>query len=83
METVLWRRSLEGMLLLLPLDRARPIEMTGSAAALWESLATPVSMAEAAGMLGDAHGTSADAILADVQPLLEEMSRLGVVMEVP
>ncbi|MGH9178401.1 MAG: PqqD family protein [Acidimicrobiales bacterium] len=77
---VLWRRTATAVVL-LPLEHGEVFELAGTGAALWDVLAEPVTLGEAADALSTAFGTSPEQVAADIEPVLVELARRGVVTE--
>ncbi len=79
---VLWRRIADGVLLLPP-DAAEPMIVTGSAAAMWEMLASPLHGDEVARRLAEIFHTTTDQAQADTAPFLAELASAGIVTRMP
>lgn len=79
-EAVLWRRTATAVVL-LPLEDGEVIELAGTGAALWDLLAEPVTVGEAAAVLSSAFRTSPEQVAADIGPVLVELAGRGVVTE--
>lgn len=79
-EAVLWRRTATAVVL-LPLEDGDVFELAGTGAALWDLLAEPVTVGEAAVALSTAFRTSPEQVAADIEPVLVELARRGVVTE--
>lgn len=79
-EAVLWRRTVTAVVL-LPLEDGEVFELAGTGAALWDLLAEPVTMGEAAVVLSRAFRTSPEQVAADIGPVLVELAGRGVVTE--
>lgn len=79
-EQVLWRRVADGVLLLLP-DDDKPVHLMGSAGLLWELLASPLSVEEAAESMASAFGITTDLAEGDIRPFLGELAARCVVRQ--
>lgn len=79
----LWR-SANGTLVLLPhgADDRSPLVVSGSAALVWELLATPITLPELADRLSQLYGTSAQVIARDLAPLLNQLNAATAVQRV-
>ena len=77
-ERVLWRRSGDAVVL-LPADGSQVFTLEGSGVDLWQLLAEPIALDEAARALADVYGTTSDEVAADIAPVLEELSRREVI----
>lgn len=73
---VLWRRTLRG-LIVRPLAGTTTL-VSGSANLVWDALSQPRTAEELSSLLAEVTGESAQVIAADLQPLLETLSELGV-----
>ena len=69
-----------GIVLLAPRD-AEPRALAGSADAVWESLAEPVSRDDLVADLAVAFGADPAIVAADVAPLLDALLASGAVVE--
>jgi hypothetical protein len=78
---VLWRRTLHGVVL-RPLD-GEVIMLDGSGWLVWDALASPVTLEELSEHLASRTPGDAKAIAKDLQPVLDEMTRVGAVVRVP
>jgi hypothetical protein len=76
----LWRSGPFGRVILAPGD-AEPVACTGTAAAVWDALAEPLTLAELAAALATAFGTDADTVTADIGPLLATWRASGAVID--
>lgn len=76
----LWRSGPFGRVILAPGD-AEPVACTGTAAAVWDALAEPLTLEELATVLAAAFGTDMDTVTADVGPLLAIWRASGAVIE--
>lgn len=76
-DKVLWRRTMRGVALLPP-GSEPPLTLTGSGAQLWEVVAEPRTLTETADILAERHGADPAVVAADVAPVLDELTRCGV-----
>jgi hypothetical protein len=74
---VLWRRTLDGVVVLMADDASEPVALRGPAAEIWELLAVPTSLADLTMALADEYGVAADQIRADVRGAVDDLSGLG------
>ena len=77
-EDVLWRRSLDAVIL-LPVDIDEPLTLPGTGASVWDLLAEPATVAELVAILADAYGADSTVVEHDVRALLAELEVLGAV----
>ena len=75
---VLWRRTLRGVVL-RPVGRDT-VMLDGSGWLVWEALASPATVEELSEQLAARTGDEQKVIAADVQPVLDELARLGAVV---
>ncbi len=75
---VLWRRSLDAVVLLAP-GHAEPVTLAGSGPALWELLVEPGTVAQLATVLARDHDADPDTIEADIVPVIERLADLGAI----
>lgn len=80
-DEVLWRRA-SGAVVLLALHGAEPFELAGTGLALWDVLARPTTIDEASAVLATGFGASVDQVAGDIRPILAELVRRRVVIEV-
>lgn len=76
----LWRSGPFGRVILAPGD-IEPVACTGTAAAVWDALAEPVTLEELAATLAAAFGTDVDTVTADIGPLLATWRASGAVID--
>lgn len=76
----LWRSGPFGCLLLAPGDD-EPRACSGTAAAVWDGLATPVTVEDLAADLAAAFDAEVATVTADIEPLLEAWRASGAVIE--
>jgi hypothetical protein len=81
-EHVLWRESLDAVLL-LPVGTAPPITLVGTGPEVWELLAAPASAPELARELATRHDADPATVEADLAPVLDRLVALGVIEPVP
>jgi len=75
---VLWRRSLDAVVL-LPAGADEPVTLPGTGAAVWDLLAEPVTLPDLVGTLTQVYGGDAATIERDVTGLLARLDALGAV----
>jgi hypothetical protein len=79
-EEVLWRRTGDAVVLLAADGDGRDVfTLEGSGVDLWQLLAEPVQLDEAASTLAGIYGASRDQVARDIAPVLAELSRRGVI----
>jgi hypothetical protein len=78
---VLWREGEFGVIVLAGTAEPRTLEGTGRA--LWHALAAPVAAEDLAEELAREFGVDRDRIVADIAPVLAELTRVGVIVEEP
>ncbi len=78
---VLWREGAFGVVVLA--DAAEPRTLEGTGRALWHALAAPVTANDLATGLAREFGVDRDRIVADIAPVLAELTRIGVIVEEP
>jgi hypothetical protein len=81
-EDVLWRRSLDAVIL-LPAGATEPVTLAGSGPAVWELLTAPVSVSELARELAARYAADPATVEADVVALLDRLRTLGVIESAP
>ena len=77
-EDVLWRRSLDAVIL-LPADAEDPVTLPGTGASVWDLLEEPASVAELVTVLAEAYDEDPAVVDHDVRALLAELESLGAV----
>jgi hypothetical protein len=78
-EDVLWRRSLDAVIL-LPVGADDPVTLPGTGASVWDLLEEPASLAELVTTLAEAYDhADPSAVEHDVSALLAELETLGAV----
>jgi len=78
-DDVLWRRSLDAVIL-MPVGAEEPVTLPGTGAAVWDLLEEPATLAELVAILADAYDDADPAAVDhDVRALLAELERLGAV----
>ena len=75
---VLWRRSLDTVLL-LPAATEDVVTLAGTGPAVWELLAEWRTLDDLAGILAGAFESTPEVVMADLVPLLAEFEVQGVV----
>ena len=76
---VLWRRSLDAVLVVPP-GASEPVSVSGSSLDVWELLETPTSVGELGSRLSRRHGVASDVIERDLEPLIDKLVSLGIVV---
>ena len=71
-----WRATPVG-LVLLPAGRADPVTVAGSAVAVWELLAEPITRTDLAERLADRYGVEPATVQADLGSLLRPTARVA------
>ena len=80
-EDVLWRRSLDAVIL-LPSGLDDPVTLPGTGASVWDVLAEPATVAELVATLAEAYdGADPSVVEHDVRALLAELEALGAVAQ--
>lgn len=81
-EAVLWRRVVDGVLLLPP-GSDELMLLTGSGGEIWHALERPLSASELAGVLADRYDVTEQQLLSQVLPsTLDELERRRAVRRV-
>ena len=75
---VLWRRSLDSVVL-LPVGATEPVALAGTGPAVWELLAAPRSVSELAQDLAARYATDPSTVESDLAMLLADLGALGVI----
>ena len=75
----MWRRSF-GRVLLRPPAGGDLVVLGAGGPALWDVLARPCSLEEAAGALGARHDVGAETVAADISPVLQRLVELALVI---
>jgi hypothetical protein len=73
-----WRRSLDGVVLLVP-HADEPIVLRGGGPAVWDHLASPVTLDDLVRVLALAHDSEVAKVEADVRELLDRLEAAGAV----
>ena len=76
-EPVLWRRTLDGVVLLEARAEAEPVVLRGPAAAIWELLAQPMDDADLVATLATSYGVDRARVAPDVAVALATLADLG------
>jgi Coenzyme PQQ synthesis protein D (PqqD) len=79
---VLWRRSLDGVLL-LPSGAEEPLTLAGTGPEMWELLAEPISMPDLTRELATRYETDAATVEADLAPVLDHLVAIQAIERVP
>jgi hypothetical protein len=75
---VLWRRLANAVVVLGP-HADKPTAISGPAAEIWDLLALPTTLDDAAAHLAAAHAAPAADVRRDIEPVLERLVREGAV----
>jgi Coenzyme PQQ synthesis protein D (PqqD) len=75
-------RSAPGLVMVLGPERGDPIVLRGTGVALWRALDRPQSTDELAISLAEEFDASPDAVRADIEPVLAQLSVAGVLRAV-
>lgn len=81
-EGVLWRRSGDTVVLLVP-DEDDLVTLSSTGQALWDALAAPADLDEVARHLGALYGVEPREVAQDVEPFLLDLERRHVVARAP
>lgn len=76
--TVLWRRSLDGVVVLGP-DAGDPIRITWPGSEIWDLLSEPVSVEEVARLLVERYGGNLEDVRVDTGAVLDRLAEAGAV----
>jgi Coenzyme PQQ synthesis protein D (PqqD) len=79
---VLWRRTLDTLVLLPVTSDDEPFALAATGPELWGLLAEPRSLDDLVGRLAEAHAVDPYVVAADVEPLLERLLALGAIQRV-
>jgi hypothetical protein len=79
---VLWRRSLDAVVLLPP-GVAEPVTLAGTGPELWELLAEAHTLEDLAATLGTRHEADPGVVHADLEPIVARLVDAGAVERVP
>ena len=77
-DDVLWRRSLDAVIL-LHVGADDPLTLPGTGAAVWDLLEEPASLAELVALLAEAYEEDPAVVEHDVTTLLTDLEALGAV----
>ena len=75
---VLWRRSLDTVVLLPP-GCDDPITLAESGPELWDLLVEPGSVTQLAAVLAAAHDADQQTVARDIAPVIEQLAEIGAV----
>jgi hypothetical protein len=78
----LWRTAGSGVLV-LPAGAKGPVAVVGAGRALWDVLATPLTLDEAATVLARRFGLPAEDVELAIRPVLADLGSLGAVDVLP
>ena len=73
---------MDDMVIILPPGEPQPVQLSGTGAALWDVLAEPVGLDHAATLLAEEYNADVDRVAADLVPIFEDLSRLGIIQAV-
>jgi hypothetical protein len=73
-----WRHA-HGSVLVLPMSGHDVMHLTGTGDDLWQLLAEPLTVDQAARRLADIYDRSPDEIIQDIAPVLDDLVARGVV----
>ena len=79
---VLWREGDFGVVV-LPFGDAGPQTLSGTAPFLWHALQQPLTDLALASELARRFGVEPDRVLADIAPVLDELTACGALIEAP
>ena len=77
-EDVLWRRSLDSVIL-LPIDADEPVTLPGTGASVWDLLDEPATVDQLVVVLAEAYDADPATVEHDVRALLGELEGLSAV----
>ena len=77
----LWRRSLDGVVVLAP-GADEPIVLRGGGPAVWERLAEPITLGELVEDIAGTHGADEDEVERDVRSLLDLLAVSGAAEQI-
>lgn len=75
---VLWRQAADRVLL-LPATDGELVSLTGTGVALWELLTEPLELGDLSAVMATAFDVDPELIAADLLPILEDLTRRGLV----
>jgi hypothetical protein len=75
---VLWRKAAD-RILLLPATDGELVSLTGTGVALWELLTEPIELSDLSAVMATAFAVEPHVIAADLLPILEDLTRRGLV----
>jgi hypothetical protein len=79
---VLQRASGTGVLLLVRGDERRLLELSGTGAALWQTLAEPRSLSACADLLAKRYGVEPHVVQREISPVVHELTGAGALERV-
>jgi hypothetical protein len=77
-DDVLWRRSIDAVVL-LPKGADEPVTLPGTGAAVWDLLEEPATLGQLVETLSEVYGGQPSTIAHDVAALLDELEAMAVV----
>ncbi|MDW3219331.1 MAG: PqqD family protein [Acidimicrobiales bacterium] len=75
---VLWRATLDGVLIRVP-GADEVVQLGGTGAAVWAELATPRTFGDLCAALAESHDAAAARIALDLQPVIADLVERAVV----
>ena len=82
MPGLLWRRSLDAVLVLAP-GTTEPLTLAGTGPEVWDLLESPVALPDLTADLAARHDADPSVVAVDVGALLDRLLALGVVEQPP
>ncbi|MEM7142984.1 MAG: PqqD family protein [Actinomycetota bacterium] len=76
---VLWRASLNGVLIRVP-GAHEVVKLAGTGAAVWAELDAPITFGSLCDALAESHDASADRIAVDLAPVIADLAEKRVVV---
>lgn len=81
-ESVLWRRTLGGVVVLPTAGEGEPVALHGPAAGIWELLADPMTATDLVATLAATYGVDESQVATDVDAALDVLLELGALCRV-
>ena len=76
-DRMLWRRTLNGVVVLPAHDEREPVELRGAAAGIWELLAEPMTYPDLVAAVATMYGVREERVAGDVAGALDVLLELG------
>jgi hypothetical protein len=76
-ESVLWRRTVDGVVVLPTAGEGEPVALHGPAAGIWELLAQPMTATDLVATLAATYGVADAQVAADIGGALDVLLELG------